>query len=86
MISNFNTNDASSLYKIDVSSLLSPEYVPLFDDIARMVLIQITIQLMFYMSNPESAFVTDDFILLMLYIVLGVCLYWLVFKNLIKFV
>ena len=86
MISNFNTNDVSSLYKIDVSSLLSPEYVPLFDDIARMVLIQITIQLMFYMSNPESAFVTDDFILLMLYIVLGVCLYWLVFKNLIKFV
>jgi hypothetical protein len=41
---------------------------------------------MFYMSMPERQFLSDEFILLVLYIVLGVCLYWLVFKNIIKFV
>jgi hypothetical protein len=83
LLSNNNTN--SAVINIDISSKLGSEYVVMFDDISRMVLIQLTIQLMFYMSNPEHAFFTDDFMLLILYIVLGVCLYWLVFKNLIKF-
>ncbi len=75
-----------SLYSFDVSSKLGKEYVILCEDIARMLLIQITIQLMFYLSNPsEMSFITSEFILLLLYIVLGVCVYWLVFKNLIQF-
>lgn len=78
--------NSPSMYTIDVSGKLGSEYVPLFEDIARMFLIQITIQMMFYMSLPDRAFMTDEFILLMLYIILGVCLYWLVFKNIIKFV
>lgn len=74
-----------ALFKIDISSKLGSEYIIMFEDITRMILIQLTIQLMFYMSVPERGFLTDEFILLVLYIVLGVCLYWLVFKHIIRF-
>jgi heme/copper-type cytochrome/quinol oxidase subunit 4 len=75
-----------ALFTIDVTSKFGSEYIIMFEDICRMILIQITIQLMFYMSMPERQFLSDEFILLVLYIILGVCLYWLVFKNIIKFV
>jgi hypothetical protein len=85
MISTSNFN-SSALYTIDISSLLGSEYSVMFDDIVRMVLIQFTIQLMFYMSVPDKSFVTEEFVLLVLYIILGICLYWLVFKKMLKFV
>ena len=81
--SNFNH---PSIYTVDVSKTLGSEYVPLCEDVARMFLIQLTIQLMFYLSIPERAFMTDEFVLLLLYIGLGVSLYWLVFRNIVKFV
>lgn len=83
LASNFST---PAIYSIDVSSTLGKEYSQMFDDIARMVLIQFTIQMMFYMSQPDRGFFTDEFILLVLYVVLGICFYWLVFKSLVKFV
>jgi hypothetical protein len=81
--SNFNS---SAIYTIDISSALGSEYVILFEDMVRMFLIQLTIQLMFFMSYPDRAFLTEEFILLVLYIFLGITLYWLVFKKLVKFV
>jgi hypothetical protein len=72
-----------SLYIVDVPK---KEYIPLIDDIARVVLIQISIQLLLYATDPnENQFFTADFFLLVIYIVLGVCLYWLVFKKLVVF-
>lgn len=84
-ISNF-MNSSATVYTVDVSRFLGPEYIPLCDDASRMFLIQLTIQLMFYLSVSDKAFMTDEFVLLLLYIMLGICLYWLVFKKLIKFV
>jgi hypothetical protein len=72
-----------SLYVVDVPQ---KEYIALFDDIARMVIIQFSIQLLLFATNPsENQFFSAEFILMVVYIVLGVCLYWLVFKKLIKF-
>lgn len=71
------------LYVIDVPQ---KEYVELINDICRMVIIQLSIQFLFFINNPsEVDFFSEDFILLVIYIVLGVCLYWLVFKKLIIF-
>jgi hypothetical protein len=86
MILTSTNSNYPSLFTVDITSKLGPEYVIMFDDICRMILIQITIQLMFYMALPDRGFLSDEFILLVLYIILGVCLYWLVFKNIIKFV
>jgi hypothetical protein len=67
-----------------IVKLANPEYVSLFEDIIRMVTIQCTIQFLYYINNG-TAFLTADFFLLVLYVVLGVCVYWLVFKKLILF-
>lgn len=67
--------------------LPNKEYALLFDDIARMVIIQFTIQFLYYINTKGSGgFITIDFLLLLTYIVLGVCLYWLIFKKTISFV
>lgn len=66
------------------SRFIGPEYVPMLEDIARMVCIQITIQLMFYLNGAGAQqFFTPDFVMLVMYIVLGVMLYWLVFRRVI---
>ena len=71
-----------ALYTINLSN---PEYIGLFEDIIRMVIIQTTVQFLYFINNTESTFFSGDFILLILYVVLGVCVYWLVFKKLIVF-
>lgn len=73
-----------SLYTV---ALPNKEYVALMDDVSRMVIIQFTIQFLYYINNKEGeGFFTLDFFLLLVYIVLGVCLYWLIFKKTVTFV
>lgn len=73
----------TSLYSIDVPN---KDYIDLINDIARMVTIQITIQFLFFINNPsEINFFSIDFILLTLYMVLGICVYWLIIKKLVIF-
>jgi hypothetical protein len=72
-----------TLYVVDIPQ---KEYIGLVDDIARMVIIQASIQLLLYATSPEqNQFFSADFILLVIYIILGICLYWLVFKKLVSF-
>ena len=75
-----------SMYQLDISSLLGTEYRPLIDDIVRMVCIQVTIQLMMFLSGGGSPFFTAEFALLVVYVVLGVMLYWLVIRKIIAIV
>jgi hypothetical protein len=76
-------NDA--MYTLKVSQLFGDETGPMFHDIIRMVSIQFMIQLMFSLSNPEYAFATSEFIAMLIYIVLGVSLYWLIMRKLVAF-
>lgn len=75
----------SSLYLIDVGCALGREYVPLFEDIFRMICIQFTIQLMLYFSGAASGVFTLELVCIIAYVVLGVMLYWLVFRALVSF-
>ena len=62
------------------------EYVELADDIARMVIIQVAIQFLYYLNNSEQVqFFSADFVLLVIYMVLGILLYRLVFRKMITF-
>lgn len=73
-----------SLYTI---SLPNKEYLGMVDDISRMVIIQFTIQFLYFINSKDNeAFFTLDFLLLLIYIILGVCLYWLIFKKTVSFV
>lgn len=72
-----------SLYVVNV---VNKEYIEFINDIIRMITIQIMIQFLFYINNPnEVAFFSADFFLLLIYIILGVCVYWLIIKKLIIF-
>lgn len=70
-----------ALYTIQ---LPNPDYILFVEDIVRMLIIQITIQFLYYINGNVSFFALD-FILLSIYIVLGVCVYWLIIKKLIVF-
>lgn len=71
-----------SLYVFHVSK----DYAELADDIARMVIIQFAIQFLYYLNNPEKiAFFSSDFVLLVIYMILGILLYRLVLRKMIVF-
>lgn len=80
--SNFNT-----LVQFDLSEYVDKEYLPMIDDIIRMMLLQISVNLMYYMKNPEeNSFFRLEFLELLIYIVIGVSVYWLLFKKLVRFI
>lgn len=76
-----------SLYTLHVSKLFGggSDAQLLFQDIARMVCIQIMIQAGFALSHPDRYFWSAEFVAIMLYIVLGVMFYWLVLRRLVTF-
>ena len=80
--SNFNT-----LVQFDLSEYVDKEYLPMIDDIIRMMLLRISVNLMYYMKNPEeNSFFRLEFLELLIYIVIGVSVYWLLFKKLVRFI
>lgn len=83
MDSNFTSNN-SSLYTFNISAKLGPEYVGYLNDIVRVLLIQFTIQLMYFISDSQQyPFFTANFFVMCLYLVLGVTMYWLIFKKIV---
>jgi hypothetical protein len=72
-----------SLYSVNVPN---KEYIELVNDIARMVTIQVTIQFLFFLNSPgEVDFFSADFILMIIYMILGICVYWLIIKKVLIF-
>lgn len=75
-----------AVYTIDISSKWGKEYVAMMDDVARFVAIQFIIQLLlFTMDGSVFPFFSTDFLLLMLFIIIGVMFYHLVMKKLVAF-
>lgn len=77
----------SSLYRYDLSAVVGKEYVPMIEDVVRMVCIQLTIQVLLWINDPSPtvSLLSVEFFVLVVYIVLGVLLYWLIFKKLVSF-
>ena len=72
-----------SLY---VFKLKDKEYIDLIDDIVRMVTIQLGIQFLYYLNNPDTIYMfSSDFILIVIYMILGILLYRLVLRKIIIF-
>ena len=75
-----------SLFKIDITTAMGAEYIPMFNDIARFVMIQVGIQIMLSLTDgAKFPFFSSEFFLLVSFIVVGVMLYHLVFKNVVEF-
>jgi hypothetical protein len=72
-----------ALFVLDVSGTIGEEYRPLFFDIARMVCIHTTIQLMAFVGGTVPGIFTSEFAEMLLYIIVGTMLFWLVLRKLI---
>ena len=71
---------------VDIGALLGPEYVDVVQDVLRMCVIQFTIQFMMYLTDSQRfPFFTAEFILMLLYVALGVMIYWLVVRKVVGF-
>ena len=83
----FTGMNDDALFPIRMSEYFgTKEYNPMFDDIIRFVSIQCMIQFMMtLMDNQAYAFFSIDFLVLLLFIIIGVMFYWLIFKKLFSF-
>ena len=72
----------SSIYTFDLD--IDKEYIPAINDMMRMFIIQLVVNIMFYVSNPkENALLNETFLETLLYILLGVMTYWIIIKKII---
>ena len=72
---------------VNISEKFSEEYVPFVEDLMRMIILQTVIHFMYAMRDPTTTpFFSTAYVELLLYVILGVCVYWLLFKKLIKIV
>jgi hypothetical protein len=63
---------------------ISGEYFPMINDLFRMGIIQIITQLMFYFANPvENPFWSPLFLQTVMFLLIGVLVYWLIFRHII---
>ena len=77
-----------SVWKVNVGRAIGADYVPMANDVLRMVCIQVAIQVMLVLSDPtgQTRLLSPDFLMLVVYITLGVMLYWLALRKLVVFV
>ncbi len=72
-----------ALFTINISNVIGPEYVPFFTDVARMLCIHLTIQFMYYIGSDNVAFFSSEFIVMILYVILGVMIFWLIVRKIV---
>ena len=69
----------SSLFKIDLN--VDKEYIPLINDLIRMGVIHIVTQLLLNISSNETF--DMQFIQTIFYVLLSICIYWLIIRKII---
>jgi hypothetical protein len=64
--------------KMNQYSILYPEVKPLFYDILRIITMQSVAQMLFSVNNPNVSFLNKTFIQTIIYLSIGVAVFWLV--------
>jgi len=72
---------ASSLFQLNLN--IDKEYIPLINDVIRMVVIQVIAQMLFSFTSSNNKFWSGVFIQTLIYIVIGVMCYWLIMRKII---
>ncbi len=75
------------LYELNLSKHFGDENIVVFDDLLRMICIQFTIQVMYFIYDPTQNSILDEkFFEILFYMILGITIYWLIVRKLIKIV
>ena len=64
--------------KMNQYSILYPEVKPLFYDILRIITMQTVAQMLFSVNNPSISFLNKTFIQTIIYLSIGVSVFWLI--------
>lgn len=72
--------------RVDITRALGAEYVVVANDIARTVAIQVFVQLLLAMCDPEASFFSASFWVVLVFLVIGTLCHHLVLKGLVVFV
>ena len=64
--------------KMNQYSILHPEVKPLFYDIVRIITMQTVAQMLFSVNNPSVSFLNKTFIQTIIYLSVGLTVFWLV--------
>lgn len=76
-----------NMFIVNITKISNSDFTYLINDLIRMIILQITIQFMFFTKNPdENPFFTFNFIETLIYITLGLSIYWLIIKRIVKIV
>ena len=70
---------------IELELELSDYNILALNDTIRMLVIQVVVQIIFVLRNPEIELLSNIFIENTLFIILGVMVYWLIFNHVIIF-
>ena len=66
---------------------IDKEYVPMINDIVRMSVIQIVAQALFYLISPDKvSLISTAFLKTLVFICIGIAVYWLLVRKIIIFV
>ena len=71
------------LFEIDVD--ISDYNIIALNDTIRMLVIQVVVQILFVLRNPEVELLSNIFIENTLFIILGIMIYWLIFNHIVIF-
>jgi|LauGreStaDraftv2_3_1035109.scaffolds.fasta_scaffold384548_2 hypothetical protein len=73
---------SQSIYHFQVN----PEYVEMLNDVVRFSIIQVAIQVMLVlMDSTRFSLFSLDFLILLIFVNIGVLTYWLVFRKIVIF-
>jgi len=73
-----------ALYTVYLGDSIGSQYAPVLDDIVRVLCIQLAVQVMLYFSGASRRLLTAELLMVSLFMIVGVALYWLVFKSLVR--
>ena len=77
-----SSEEKHSIFTINVPN----EYRSYVEDLSRMIIIQITANLLLTISSPKKfSFFSSEFLKTLLFIVVGVSVYWLVLRKIVSF-
>ena len=72
------------LRQINEYSIISPEIIPMIYDIIRTLIINVVVQILFYMNNPGVQLFSGVFFQTTVFLVLGIIIFWLIIYKLLS--
>lgn len=74
-----------ALLEFNITKFVDKEYIPYVEDLIRIIILQVVIQFMYFVKDPSNNdLFSINLLELIIYISIGVSVYWLIFKKLVK--